>query len=84
MPGISILLAFKGVTDCFHLFNRKNKDLVRLFRSNLLGGVSLIFDRFQQAGVTEVGHKVGGPITKKILGLGMFLFLFLGHTISGL
>ena len=36
--------------DTFHLFNKKNKDLVKLFLGNNVGGPSFIFDRFQEAG----------------------------------
>ena len=41
-----------------------------LFLSQNVGGPALIFDRFQEAGSTTVGHKRGAPLTKKILGLG--------------
>ena len=36
--------------DTFHLFNKKNKDLVPLFLGNNVGGPAIIFDRFQEAG----------------------------------
>ena len=48
-----------------------------LFLSQNVGGPALIFDRFQEAGSTTVGHKRGAPLTKKILGLGkVFLINF--------
>ena len=70
VPGVSLRLAFKGVSDNFHLFSKRHSDLVKLFLSQNVGGPALIFDRFQQAGVTTVGHTDDGPVTKKILGLG--------------
>ena len=52
VPGVSQRLAFKTVEpgDTFHLFNKRNKDLVPLFLDNNVGGPAIIFDRFQEAG----------------------------------
>lgn len=36
--------------DTFHLFNKRHKDLVKLFLDNNVGGPAIIFDRFQEAG----------------------------------
>ena len=36
--------------DTFFLFNKRHKDLVKLFLSNNVGGPAIIFDRFQEAG----------------------------------
>jgi hypothetical protein len=41
-----------------------------LFSILQVGGPALIFDRFQEAGVTTIGHKADTPVTQKILGLG--------------
>ena len=70
VPGISLRLAFKGVKDNFHLFSKRHCDLVELFLSQNVGGPALIFDRYQEAGVTKIGHRIDAPVTKKILGLG--------------
>ena len=70
MPGISLRLAFKGVTDNFHLFSRRHSDLVKLFLDQNVGGPALIFQRFQEVGNTTIDHQDGSPMTKKILGLG--------------
>ena len=50
VPGIAERLAFKTLKEdeFFYLFGGKHKDLVKLFRSNLVGGPSLIFDRYQE------------------------------------
>ena len=58
------------MTENFYLFSKRHRDLVTLFLSQNVGGPALIFDRFQEAGSTTVGHKRGAPLTKKILGLG--------------
>lgn len=52
VPGIAERLAFQTLKDdeFFFLFNRKNKDLVDLFRKNNVGGPALIFDRYQETG----------------------------------
>ena len=70
VPGISLRLAFKGVKDNFHLFSKRHSDLAKLFLAQNVGGPALIFDRFQEAGVTKIGHGIDAPVTKKILGLG--------------
>ena len=50
-PGIAERIAFQTLKEdeTFFLFNKKNKDLVKLFRDNLVGGPAIIFDRFQKA-----------------------------------
>ena len=52
VPGIAERLAFKSLKEdeTFHLFNKSNSDLVKLFRDNLVGGPAIIFDRHQEAG----------------------------------
>ncbi|KAL5262624.1 hypothetical protein ACHWQZ_G008128 [Mnemiopsis leidyi] len=69
VPGISLRLAFKGVKDNFHLFSKRHSDLVKLFLAQNVGGPALIFDRYQEVGVTKIGHDIDAPFTKKILGL---------------
>ncbi|XP_063687079.1 uncharacterized protein LOC134820563 [Bolinopsis microptera] len=69
VPGVSLRLAFKDVKESFHLFSKRHSDLVKLFLSQNVGGPALIFDRFQEAGVTTVGHDAHNPVTRKILGL---------------
>ncbi|KAL5265864.1 hypothetical protein ACHWQZ_G002033 [Mnemiopsis leidyi] len=69
VPGVSLRLAFKDVAENFYLFSKRHCDLVTLFLSQNVGGPALIFDRFQEAGSTTIGHKKGAPLTKKILGL---------------
>ena len=70
VPGVSLRLAFKDVAENFYLFSKRHRDLVTLFLSQNVGGPALIFDRYQEAGLTTIGHEVNAPITKKILGLG--------------
>lgn len=74
VPGISIRLAFKGVTDNFHLFSKRHSDLVKLFLAQNVGGPALIFDRFQEVGATTIGHGKDSPLTQKVLGLGKIYY----------
>ena len=69
---MSLRLAFSGVKVNFHRFNKANKNLVELIRNNLVGGPALIFDRFQEVGLTTIAHDPANPPTKTILGLGWF------------
>ena len=52
VPGIAERLAFKTLKsdENFLLFNKRNADLVELFRGNNVGGPAIIFDRYQEAG----------------------------------
>ena len=51
-PGIAERIAFGTLREdeTFFLFNKKNSDLVKLFRENLVGGPAIIFYRHQEAG----------------------------------
>ena len=44
VPGVSLRLAFNEMDkdQCFFLFNKKDKDLVELFRRNNTGGPALV------------------------------------------
>ena len=69
VPGIAERLAFKTVdNDFFTLFSGQHKDLFVLFKSNLVGGPAIIFDRKQVAGETTIRHHPDGEVCKKIIG----------------
>ena len=56
-PGIAMRVWFDSVTDAnpeFHLFNNKNKDIYELFKDNIIGGPSIIFNRHHEAGKTFI------------------------------
>ena len=47
IPGVAMRVRFNSITDPaaeFHLFNPKNKDIYRLFKENIVGGPSIIFN----------------------------------------
>ena len=47
MPGVSMSICFNSITDPaaeLHLFNPKNKDIYHLFKENIVGGPSIIFN----------------------------------------
>lgn len=52
VPGIAERIAFGTLKpdEYFMIFNKKNADLVDLFRRNNVGGPAIIFDRHQEAG----------------------------------
>ena len=49
VPGIAEKLAFKTLIadENFFLFGKTNQELTHLFRSQLVGGPSIVFDRKQ-------------------------------------
>ena len=53
IPGVAMRVCFNSITDPaaeFHLFNPKNKDIYRLFKRNIVGGPSIIFNRYHESG----------------------------------
>ncbi len=56
IPGITLTYLFTTLEPdiFFSLFNEKNKDLYSLFKSNMVGGPSIIFHRYHEAGKTEI------------------------------
>ena len=47
IPGVAMRVCFNSITDPtaeFHLFNPKNKDIYQLFKENIVGGPSIIFN----------------------------------------
>ena len=56
-PGISRILMMRAALEAgesFPLFDEDNKDLHQLFKDNVVGGPSIIFNRFHKAGVTKI------------------------------
>ena len=57
LPGVAMRVCFNSITDPtaeFHLFNEKNKDIYQLFKQNIVGGPSIIFNRYDEAGKTFI------------------------------
>ena len=56
IPGITLIYLFSTLEPgiFFSLFNEKNKDLYTLFKQNLVGGPSIIFHRYHEAGKTVI------------------------------
>ena len=47
LPGVAMKVCFNSITDPaaeFHLFNSKNKEIYQLFKENIVGGPSIIFN----------------------------------------
>lgn len=41
----------------FHLFGEKHKDLYHLIRSQIRGGLSMVWTRYHEAGVTNIRER---------------------------
>ena len=57
LPGVAMRVCFNSITDPsteFHLFNSKNKEIYQLFKENIVGGPSIIFNRYHEAGETFI------------------------------
>lgn len=67
IPGLSNKYMFNSSEeDChFELFNEQNKDLFYLLKSNMCGGPSIIFNRYQERDKTKIKNN---KICKKIIG----------------
>ena len=67
LPGVAIRACFNSITDSaaeFHLFNEKNKDIYQLFKENVVGGPSIIFNRYHETGKTFIGNHLNKPCQK--------------------
>ena len=66
VPGLTMKYLFKTSPDAqFSLFDEKNKDLHSTFKSNLVGGPSIVFHRYHETGKTKIR---GDKTCKKIVG----------------
>ena len=54
VPGLTLKYLFKTTTANFALYNSKNSDLHDLVRDNMVGGPSIIFHRYHEAGLTQL------------------------------
>ena len=69
LPGVAMRVCFNSITDPtaeFHLFNEKNKDIYQLFKQNIVGGPSIIFNRYHKAGKTFIRNNPNKPCQKII------------------
>ena len=66
VPGLTMKYLFKISPEAnFALFGNKDRDLYQKFRENLVGGPSIVFTRYHEAGKTRIR---GGKICKNIQG----------------
>ena len=69
IPGIAMRVCLNSITDPaaeFHLFNPKNKDIYRLFKENIVGRPSIIFNRYHESGKTFIRNNPNEPFQKII------------------
>ena len=70
IPGVAMRVCFNSITDPaaeLHIFNPKNKDIYRLFKENIVGGPSIIFNRYHEAGKTFIRNNPN-KTCQKIIG----------------
>ena len=75
LPGVAMRVCFDSVTDPkaeFHLFNNKNKDIYKLFKDNIVGGPSIIFNRHHEAGKIFIRNNPNKPC-EQIVGYDAFV-----------
>ena len=69
LPGVTMRVCFNSITDPaieFHLFNSKNKEIYQLFKENIAGGPSIIFNRYHEAGKIFIRNNPNKPCQKII------------------
>ena len=57
LPGVAMRVCFNSITDPaaeFNLLNEKKKDIYQLFKQNIVGGPSIIFNRYHESGKTFI------------------------------
>ena len=69
LPGVEMRVCFISITDPaaeFRLFNEKNKDIYQLFKQNIVGGPSIIYNRYHENGKTFIRSNPNKPCQKII------------------
>ena len=75
LPGLTLRILFDSVQDTdafFQLFGQKDEDMCRLVKDQIVGGPSIIFHRYHEAGITKLREWDYGTDAKtcqSILGL---------------
>ena len=56
VPGLTLLYLFNDLPEktYFTIFNEKNKDLHQLVKDGIVGGPSIVFQRYHEKGVTKI------------------------------
>ena len=57
IPGVAMRVCLNSITNPtaeFHLFNPKNKEIYQLFKENIVGGPSNIFNQYYEVGKTFI------------------------------
>ena len=76
-------VCFNSITDPaaeFHPFNPKNKDIYHLFKGNIVGGPSIIFNRYHESNKTFIRNNPNKPCQKIIGYYANALYLWaIGH-----
>ena len=64
VPGFTLKYLFKTSSSTFCLYDTKNSDLHDLVRENMVGGPSIIFHHYHEAGATKLREHLYGEAAK--------------------
>ena len=71
VPGLTLKYLFKDLPHdvYFTLYDKHNRDLYDLVKSNIVGGASIIFHRYQEKGETKLREMQYGDQAKMCAGI---------------
>ena len=70
LPGVAIRYCFNSIPDPsieFHHFNHQNKEIYKMIKDSIVGGPSIIFNRYHEVNVTNIHNDLSKPC-KSIVG----------------
>ena len=70
LPGVAMRYCFNSIHDPsieFHHFNHQNKEIYKMVKDSIVGGPSIIFNRYHEVDVTNIRNDPSKPC-KSIVG----------------
>ena len=70
LPGVAMRYCFNSIRDPsieFHRFNHQNKEIYKMVKESIVGGPSIIFNRYHEVDVTNIRNHPSKPC-KSIVG----------------
>ena len=70
VPGLSNKIMFNSIEDDtkFSLFSQENKDIYYLLKNSIVGGPSIVFNRYHEKNKTKLRDRKHGKVCKKVIG----------------
>ena len=66
LPGLSLQYACANTSDKFHMFGGQFADVHKLLRANIVGGPSIVFHRYHEAGITKIKSRELGQDARDV------------------